>query len=141
MKKALIPALLIVCATLTPRLPSAFNFPCSELRLTAALASPVFWNLYDALLAKVIVQVTSRAAELTASPWTICDSFAPPVSEVLLGHGLEGVRYSEPDDAGSEVSISRFSVRRIVERELATVREGSAKHRLGEQNKNKEKSV
>ena len=134
MKKALIPMVLIACAIFA-YVPSHLSLPCSGARVTTALASPAFWHLWDAVLAEVLEHVVGEASRLTASPESVCDSLAPMVVGAMLGQALEGARATEPQNSIRAVSISPCLVRRIVERELATVREGSARYRRGRQNR------
>ena len=88
MKKALIPAVLIACAMFA-YLPSQLNLPCSGARVTTTLASPVFWNLWDAVLAQVLAHLIGDVSQHPASPESVCDSLAPMVVTATLGQALE----------------------------------------------------
>src|SRR4029077_5751494 len=134
MKKALIPVVLIA-SVMFAYLPSHLNLPCSGSRITTALASPIFWNLWDAVLAEVLAHVIGDVSQHPASPESVCDSLAPMVVAAMLGQALEGTRSVEPENSIHTVSISPCLVRRIVERELATLREGSARYRRSRQNR------
>jgi hypothetical protein len=134
MKKTLITVALIACAAFA-YLPSAQNLPCSGFQFTNTLASPVLWDLWDAVLAQILAHMVGDASHLPASPESVCDSLAPLVVAAVLGKALEDTQDVEPQNSIRAVSISPCLVRRIVERELTTVRERSAKYRRGQQNR------
>lgn len=102
MKKALIPALLIVSATLASSLPWQFAFPARVSEVAGAVAGPLaralFWQLCDELLTRHFALWTGNVP-------------------------------GEPEDHCASMSIPLYLVRRTVEREFTSVHEYSANHR------------
>jgi hypothetical protein len=52
MKKALIPVLLVACAVFAPCLRNAVELPDPVSEVACAVASPLFWHLWDELLTR-----------------------------------------------------------------------------------------
>lgn len=70
MKKALIPALLVVSAAFAPCLRSALKFPSRASRVASDLASPLCWRLWDELLAPKLAHWAQTASQdRTESGW------------------------------------------------------------------------
>jgi hypothetical protein len=52
MKKGLIPVLLVACAVFAPCLRNAVELPDPVSEVACAVASPLFWHLWDELLTR-----------------------------------------------------------------------------------------
>jgi hypothetical protein len=64
MKKALIPALLVVSAAFAPCLRSTLGFADRACEIESAVASPLFWQLWDELLSRGLSRWTSSVLHL-----------------------------------------------------------------------------
>jgi hypothetical protein len=62
MKKALIPALLVVCAAFAACPRNAVEFPDRASGIARAAASPLFWRLWDELLARELARWTTTTS-------------------------------------------------------------------------------
>lgn len=63
MKKALIAALLFVSAAFAPYLSSVVDFPDRTSELACAAASPLFWQFWDELLSRELLQWIQTASD------------------------------------------------------------------------------
>jgi hypothetical protein len=102
MKKALIPALLVVSAAFAPCLRSTFELPDGGCEIAAAVASPLFWHLWDELLARGLSDWTRSALQLTEErewpPELRKDALACLFFHAFLKHAFEEFSSHEQKD-------------------------------------------
>jgi hypothetical protein len=62
MKKALIPALLVACAAFAPCVRNVVECPDPVSEIACAVASPLFWHLWDELLTRELARWTETTS-------------------------------------------------------------------------------
>ena len=129
MKKALIPIILILAISLVPCVPAPSGLADPATSATSILASFLFWHLIDAFRTSELARMTAPARSsdapesLTATAGMAMSIFV----NFALEHSIAIDRTpSAPHNSCATVSISACLVRRIVEREIRTIREESA---------------
>jgi hypothetical protein len=139
MKKALIPATLILAVSLSPFLPTPVCLADPSASATSVLASSLFWRLIDVfrtseLSSAIPTARDTRAPELLHE---IAGVMTPAFVNVVVEHSIAlDQPASTPQNFNFTMSISACAVRRIVEREIKTFREESAGRQSGRQDRN-----
>ena len=125
MKKRLIPALLVVSAAFVPCLRSTLVVPERACEVAQAVAAPLFWHLWDALLEREIARWTKPATNAGEMPdWRpgfSNETVACIFFHVLLKHAFDRALSTTEKKDTLLASISEQVVRRTVEREVITV--------------------
>jgi hypothetical protein len=136
MKKILIPALLIVSAAvvtaLAPCLPGAVDLPYPSFATASgavtihSLADSLLWDAFGAFVTNALEPCASGTTKLIPSPASdpTVSLFGLVIVQLVLKGALAPAPAQNSIDACESVSISPCFVRRIVEREIATVRVG-----------------
>jgi hypothetical protein len=137
MKKALIPVTAVLAVALAPCaatiVGSGDNIPSS----TGILAG-LFWHVVDTIRERELNCLISEAPAnglRAITPEFAVATVAPMAVNFVLGRFLPEASAPAAKQICAPLSISACMVRRIVERELATVREGSARCRRSRQNR------
>ncbi len=142
MKRALIPATLVLTAMLAPCVSALVGWNASNLSATNLLTG-LFWELVDTIREKEINRLISVAPANgmpAATPESTLATVAPIAVSFVLGHVLPAAGDPPVKDTCGTVSISACTVRRIVEREFKAIREEAAGHLPSRPDHNKEKA-
>lgn len=129
MKKTLIPAALILAISLVPCVPTLTCLADPAASATSILTSSLFWHLIGAFRARELARLAAaprpnHAAEFVPAAASLV---TPGVVDFVVRHLIGSTRApSTPQNCCASVSISACLVRRIVEREIKTIREESA---------------
>jgi len=120
MKKILITALLVVSAAFAPGTRDAVEFPERGREIAQEVATPVFWHLWDKLLAHELARGIQSGTSAGAEPeWqgalskddVVCIFF-----RVFLKHGFDGVISAAEKNNTFLVSIPELPIRRSIGR-------------------------
>jgi hypothetical protein len=127
MKKTLISAVLLGIATITPCFSGvlgAIDIPSHASDLACAIASPLFWHIYDEILTRSLARITSGTAQ-PAEPHTLqADAVACVFVHMVLNRAFDGsLTATQKFDV---VSIPRRLIRRTIERRFAAAQKLSA---------------
>ena len=124
MKKAIITAALFAVAAVTPsftRVLGAIDIPGRASGLACAVASPVFWHIYDEILSRALAHVTAgNAPQLESRAETALCALV----QVVVARAIDG-SLTAAQESHSMSNSSRL-VRRVIERRFATVPQGRA---------------
>jgi hypothetical protein len=88
-KKALVPLLMVVIAAYAPPLWSTAEFRWRVAEIPSTVASPLFWHLWDELVACELGQANSDAKQLAEQVECRRDSAAGLLFQVLFKQAVE----------------------------------------------------
>ena len=128
MKKTLIPALLVVCAAFTPCLRNAVELPDRVCQVAEEVAEPLFWHLWDKLLARELPRGAEGVGRRDASRWPVVlsqDTVICVVFHIILKHVFDGSLSVGKENNPFSVSISSALIRRTIERGFCSLRQRS----------------
>jgi hypothetical protein len=117
MKKALMTAVLLATTAMTPCFTSvlgAIDIPSRGSDLACAVASPVFWHIYDEVLSRALARIAADPAQPTAQRASQADVFVCVFVQVVLSHAFDGSLTAA--QKSEVVSIPTHLIRRVVER-------------------------
>jgi hypothetical protein len=117
MKKALMTAALLATAAMTPCFTSvlgAIDIPSRASDLACAVASPVFWHIYDDVLTRTLARIASDTAQPAAQRPSQADVFVCLFVQVVLSRAFDGSLTAA--QKSEVVSIPTHLIRRVVER-------------------------
>ena len=119
MKKALKIAVLLASTVMTACFTSmlgVIDIPGRASDLACAVASPMFWHIYDEVLTRALARVATNPAQGTAQRTSQADTLVCVFVQVVLNHAIDGsltaVQKSEV------VSIPTHLIRRVMERKF-----------------------
>lgn len=121
MKKALIPALLVVSAAFTPCLRNALELPDRVCQVAQEVAAPLFWHLWDKLLTRELARAAQGVGRSDASSWPPVlrqDAVICIVFHIILKHAFNGPLSVGKENNSFSVSISSALIRCTIERGL-----------------------
>jgi hypothetical protein len=113
MKKALMTAVLLATTAMTPCFTSvlgAIDIPSRGSDLACAVASPVFWHIYDEVLSRALARIAVDPAQRASQ----ADVFVCVFVQVVLSHAFDGSLTAA--QKSEVVSIPTHLIRRVVER-------------------------
>jgi hypothetical protein len=117
MKKALMTAVLLATAAMTPcftSVLSAIDIPSRASDLACAVASPMFWHIYVEVLTRALTRMTIDTTQPAAQRASQADVLVCVFVQVVLSHALDGsLTATQKSEA---VSIPTNLIRRVVER-------------------------
>ena len=117
MNKALMTAVLLATTAMTPCFTSVFgaiDVPGRASDLACAVASPVFWHLYDEVLTRALTRITIDTTRSQAQRTSQPDVFVCVFVQVVLSRAFDGsLTAAQKSEA---VSISTLLIRRVMER-------------------------
>jgi hypothetical protein len=120
MKKILIPALLVVSAAFAPGVRDGVEFPERACELAQDLARPLFWHLWDKLLAHELARGIRPATSAGVEPeWQEAlgnDAVVCIFFHVFLKHAFDGVVSAAEKNNTFLVSIPEGPIRRTIGR-------------------------
>jgi hypothetical protein len=127
MKKTLFSAALLAISTITPCCPGvlgAIDIPSRASDIACAIASPLFWHIYDEILTSSLARLTA-GAEQPAEPHTSqADAVACVFVQIVLNRAFGGsLTATQKFDV---MSIPRRLIRRTIERRSAGAQKWSA---------------
>ena len=128
MKKKLIPALLLVSAAFVPCLRNAVGFPDRVCEVAQEAARPLFWHLWDSLLARELAGGTEDRVRSEEPTWHAAlpkDVVACILIDIILKHAFDGSLLGKENTLFS-VSISSALIRRTPERKFLPLYQHSA---------------
>jgi hypothetical protein len=129
MKKKLIPALLVVSAAFVPGLRNAVGFPDRVCEVAQEAARPLFWHLWDRLLARELAGGTEDRVRSEEPTWHAAlpkDVVACILLDIILKHAFDGSLSVGEENNLFSVSISSALIRRTVERKFLPLYQHSA---------------
>jgi hypothetical protein len=117
MKKALISTVLLATAAIAPcftSVLSAIDIPSRASDLACAVASPVFWHIYDEVLTRAVAGIATDTAQPVAQRASQADVFVCVLVQVVLSHAVDGsLTAAQKSEA---MSIPSHLIRRVRER-------------------------
>jgi hypothetical protein len=117
MKKQLIAAALFAVTAVTPSFAcvlGAFDLPGRASGLVCAVASPIFWHVYEEVLTRVLARFTTQSA---AQPPAQAETAVCAFVQIVLARAIDGSLTAAQES--HSVSIPSPLVRRVVERRFA----------------------
>jgi hypothetical protein len=117
MKKALMTAALLATAAMTPCFTSvlgAIDIPSRASDLACAVASPVFWHIYDEVLTRSLARITASAGQPEERCASQSDTLVCVIVQVVLTRAFDGSLTAA--QKSEVVSIPTHLIRRVVER-------------------------
>lgn len=112
MKRALIPALLLMGALIAPRIPEVTGCQHGVSELATSFARPLGWALWEDLLSLEIARFTKEAPEITEGPQWQKAPFACWIFRAFLQGAFERGLSIASEKKFSTLSISPRLIRR-----------------------------
>ena len=116
MKKALVTAVLLATAAMTPCFTSVLgviDIPSRASDLACAAASPVFWHIYDEVLTRALTRITVDSTQPAAQRASQADTVVCVFVQIVLSHAIDGSLTA--GQKSEVVSIPTPLIRRVVE--------------------------
>ena len=117
MKKALISIVLLATAAIAPcftSVLSAIDIPSRASDLACAVASPMFWHVYDEVLTRALTRFSVDTTQTHAQRASQSDTVVCVFIQVVLNSAIDGsLTAAQKPEA---MSISSHLIRRVVER-------------------------